>query len=236
MHCTLTQFQWTTCTYCINTTYLLSLDTIQCTSTTLHMYNLLDLCTTICCTTNLIRTLKCFLLFSCPCCVLGSLSCWKTQPPPIFNALTKGRRLLAKSYILVSSDHMTFSHASSGSSRWSLVDFRRAWTCAGLSRGTLCMLQDFIPWRCSVLLMVTVETVVPALFRSLTRSFRVVLGWSLNFLRIINTPRGEILHETPVRGTLTVIKSSHLYLYSAFKNTNCVKATAQYQNRKIVYR
>ncbi len=30
------------------------------------------------------------------------------------------------------------------------------------------------------------------------------------------------------------VKSSHLYLYSAFKNTNCVKATAQYQNRKIV--
>ncbi len=31
------------------------------------------------------------------------------------------------------------------------------------------------------------------------------------------------------------VKSSHLYLYSAFNNTNCVKATAQYQNRKIVY-
>ncbi len=29
-------------------------------------------------------------------------------------------------------------------------------------------------------------------------------------------------------------ESSHLYLYSAFNNTNCVKATAQYQNRKIV--
>ncbi len=28
--------------------------------------------------------------------------------------------------------------------------------------------------------------------------------------------------------------SSHFYLYSAFNNTNCVKATAQYQNRKIV--
>ncbi len=31
------------------------------------------------------------------------------------------------------------------------------------------------------------------------------------------------------------VKSSHLYLYSAFNNTNCVKAAAQYQNRKIVY-
>ncbi len=75
-----------------------------------------------------------------------------------------------------------------GSSRWSLANFRRAWTCAGLSRGTLRTLQDFNPWWCSVLLMVTIETVVPALFRSLTRSTRVVLGWSLTFLRIIDTP------------------------------------------------
>ncbi len=148
------------------------------------------------------RTLKCFLrshsLVTLAVC-LGSLSCWKTQPRPIFNALTEGRRLLTKillymapsilpsiwcsrpvpfaekhaqsmmfpppcftvgmaflglyssffflqtrrvefipkSYIFVSSDHMTFSHASSGSSRWSLANFRRAWTCAGLSRGTL---------------------------------------------------------------------------------------------------
>ncbi len=61
------------------------------------------------------------------------------------------------------------------SSRWSLANFRWAWTCAGLSRGILRALQDFNSWRCSVLLMVTVETVVPALFRSLTRSSRVVL-------------------------------------------------------------
>ncbi len=33
---------------------------------------------------------------------------------------------------------------------------------------------------------------------------------------------------------LSQVKSSHLYLYIAFNNTNCVKATAQYQNRKIV--
>ncbi len=31
------------------------------------------------------------------------------------------------------------------------------------------------------------------------------------------------------------LKTSHLYLYSAFNNTNCVKTTAQYRNRKIVY-
>ncbi len=208
---------------------------------------------------------------------LGSLSCWKTQPWPIFNALTEGRRLLAKisrymapsifpsircnrpvpfaekhpqsmmfpppcftvgmvflglyssfffletrrvefipkSYILVSSDHMTFSHASSGSCRWSLANFRRAWTCAGLSRGTLRTLQDFNPWRCSVLLMVTVETMIPALFRSLTRSSRVVLDWSLTFLRIIDIPRGKILHWAPVQGRLTVILNFFHFLITA---------------------
>ncbi len=30
-----------------------------------------------------------------------------------------------------------------------------------------------------------------------------------------------------------IVKSSHLYLYSAFNNTNCVKATSKYQNRKM---
>ncbi len=54
LHCTLTQFNWATRTHCTNTTYLLSLDTIQCTSTTLHMNNLLHLCTSICCSTNLL--------------------------------------------------------------------------------------------------------------------------------------------------------------------------------------
>ncbi len=54
MHCTLTftQFNWTTRTHCSNTTtYLLSLDTIQCRSMTLRiqlMYNLLHLCILFC--------------------------------------------------------------------------------------------------------------------------------------------------------------------------------------------
>ncbi len=59
MHCTLTQFNWTTHTHWTNTTYLLSLDTIQCTSTTLHMNNLLHLCTTICCTTICCKFIIC---------------------------------------------------------------------------------------------------------------------------------------------------------------------------------
>ncbi len=128
---------------------------------------------------------------------------------------TRRVEFIPKSYILVSSDHMNFSHPSSGSHRWSLANYRRARTCAGLSRGTLCTLQDFNPWRCSVLLMVTVETVVPALFRSLTRSSRVVLGWSLTFLRIIDTPWGEILHGAPVRGRLTVILNFLYFLIIA---------------------
>ncbi len=84
-----------------------------------------------------------------------------------------------------------------------------------LELGTLRALQDFNPWRCSALLMVTVETVVPALFRSLTRSSRVVLGWSLTFLRIIDAPRGEILHGAPVRGRLTVILNFFHFLIIA---------------------
>ncbi len=181
------------------------------------------------------RTLKCFLRshsFVARAVCLGSLSCWKTQPRFIFNALADGRRFslkisrymapfilsftqisrpgpfaekqpqsmmfpppcftvgmvffgcnsafcllqtrqvefLPKSYILVSSDHMTFSQSSSGSLKCSLANFRRAWTCTGLSRGTRLALQDLSPWRRSVLLMVAFVTLVPALCRSFTRS------------------------------------------------------------------
>ncbi len=179
------------------------------------------------------RTLKYFLRspsFVARAVCLGSLSCWKTQPRFIFNALADGRRFslkisrymapfilsftqisrpgpfaekqpqsmmfpplcftvgmlffgcnsaffllqtrqvefLSKSSILVSSDHMTFSQSSSGSSKCSLADFRRAWTCTGLSRGTRLALQDLSPWRRSVLLMVAFVTLVPALCRSFT--------------------------------------------------------------------
>ncbi len=184
------------------------------------------------------RTLKCFLRshsFIARAVCLGSLSCWKTQPRFIFNALADGRRFslkisrymapfilsftqnsrpgpfaekqpqsmmfpppcftvgmvffgcnsaffllqtrqvefLPQSSILVSSDHMTLSQSSSGSSKCSLANFRWAWTCTGLSRGTRLALQDLSPWRRSVLLMVAFVTLVPALCRSFTRSPRV---------------------------------------------------------------
>ncbi len=45
----------------------------------------------------------------------------------------------------------------------------------------------------------------------------------------------RLLHDLFVRrNEKSQVKSSHLYLYSAFNNTNCDKATAQYQNGKIV--
>ncbi len=114
---------------------------------------------------------------------------------------TRQVEFLPKSSILVSSDHMT----SSGSSKCSLANFRRAWTCTGLSRGTHLALQDLSPWRRSVLLMVAFVTLVPALCRSFTRSPRVVLGFLLTVLVIILTPRGEILRGAPDRGRLSVV-------------------------------
>ncbi len=100
---------------------------------------------------------------------------------------------------------MTFSQFSSGSSKCSLANFRRAWTCTGLSRGTRLALQDLSPWWRSVLLMVAFVTLVPALCRSFTRSPHVVLGFLLTVLVIILTPRDEILRGAPDRGRLSVV-------------------------------
>ena len=96
--------------------------------------------------------------------------------------------LMPNSSILVSSDHITFSQASSGSSRCSLINFRRA--CTGLLQqrkllilhGVVCYWWFFV---------------VPTAFRSLTSSSCVVLGWSLTFLIIIDIPQGEILRGAP---------------------------------------
>ncbi len=118
---------------------------------------------------------------------------------------TRQVELLPKSYILVSSDHMTFSQSSSGSSKCSLANFRRAWTCTGLSRGTQSGTAGFESLAGSVLLMVAFVTLVPALCRSFTSSPRVVLGFLLTVLVIILTPRGEILRGAPDRGRLSVV-------------------------------
>ncbi len=122
---------------------------------------------------------------------------------------TRQVEILPKSSILVSSDHMTFSQSSSESSKCSLANFRRAWTCTGLSRGTRLARQDLSPWRRSVLLMVVFVTLVPALCRLFTRCVvhteGVVLGFLLTVLVIILTPRGEILCGAPDRGRLSVV-------------------------------
>ncbi len=68
--------------------------------------------------------------------VIGSI-----PPPPNMRV-----ELIPKSWTLVSFDHNTFTQFSSES----LANFRQACICAFLSRGTLKVLQDFSPSRCSV--------------------------------------------------------------------------------------
>ncbi len=74
-----------------------------------------------------------------------------------------------------------------------------------LEQGNLRVLQDFSPSRRSVLSIVFLVSMVPAALRSLTRSSRVVQGWFLTVLMIIETPRGEILHGAPDRWRLIAI-------------------------------
>ncbi len=113
-----------------------------------------------------------------------------------FHLLQKWRvELMPKSLNLVSSDHKTFIKFSSESFRCSLANFRRACTCAFLSRGTLRALED-----CNCFL----GDYGPSCL-AITRSSCVVLGWFLTILMIIETPRGEILHGAPDRRRLTVI-------------------------------
>src|SRR4029434_1411822 len=64
-----------------------------------------------------------------------------------FPLQTRRVKLMPKSLILVSSDHITFSQSSLESFKCSLANFRRPCTCASLSRGTLRVLQFFKPLR-----------------------------------------------------------------------------------------
>ncbi len=101
---------------------------------------------------------------------------------------------------------MTFSQSSSGSSKCSLANFRRAWTCYWLKqRDTSGTAGFWSPWRRSVLLMVAFVTLVPALCRSFTRSPRVVLAFLLTVLVIILTPRGWDLAWSPRSREISVV-------------------------------
>ncbi len=90
--------------------------------------------------------------------------------------------LMSKSWILVSSDHNTFT--------------QNHWQFKALMISVL---------HGVVLPIVFLVTMVPAALRSLTRSSRVVLDWFLTVLMIIETPRCAILHGAPVQGRLIVI-------------------------------
>ena len=110
-------------------------------------------------------------------------------------------KLMPNSYILVSSDHITFSQAPPDNPGvlWQTSDGP---VHVPSSAEEPCAQQYFNPSRCSVLLMVLFVTVVQTAFRSLTSSSCVVLGWSITFLIIIEIPRGEILHGAPDWGRL----------------------------------
>ncbi len=56
---------------------------------------------------------------------------------------TRRVEFIPKSSIFVSSDHMTFSHASSESSRWSLANFRRGLDMCWLQQGDLARAAGF---------------------------------------------------------------------------------------------
>ncbi len=83
---------------------------------------------------------------------------------------------------------------------WVIANFRRACTCAFLSRGTLRVLQDFSPSQRSVLPIVFLVTVVPAAFRSLSRSSCVILGWFLTVLMIIELHKVRSCMEPQTEG------------------------------------
>ncbi len=103
--------------------------------------------------------------------------------------------LMSKSWILVSSDHNTFT--------------QNHWQFKALMISVL---------HGVVLPIVFLLTMVPATLRSLTRSSHLVLDWFLTVLMIIETPRGEILHGAPVRGRYF---SYFVFLPFANNRTNC---------------
>ncbi len=138
--------------------------------------------------------------------VLGVIS--SIPPPP-----NTASWVDAKELILVSSDHNTFTQFSSES----LADFRRACTCAFLSRGTLgrCRISVFTGVVCYQLFSWWLWSQLPW---DHWQILPCSSGWFLTVLMIIETVRGEILHGAPDRGTLTVICVSSPF---ANNHTNC---------------
>ena len=99
---------------------------------------------------------------------------------PFFSLQTWWVNVMPKNSILVSSDHSTFSQPSSESSRCLFANFRWAYTCAFLSRGTLRALHDFSPlWRvanghlgdCGPSCLEIINKFLPCSFRSFPHFF-----------------------------------------------------------------
>ncbi len=142
------------------------------------------------------------MMFPPPCFTLGMVFFGCNSA--FFLLQTRQVEFLPKSYILVASDHMIlpilFWIIQMLSSKLQ-TGLDMYWLKQGDTSGT----AGLSPWRRSVLLMVALCTLVPALCRSFTRSPRVVLGFLLTVLVIILTPRGEILRGAPDRGRLSVV-------------------------------
>ncbi len=113
-----------------------------------------------------------------------------------------------------------------------MTNFRRACTCAFLSRGTFRALQDFSPSRCSVLPIVFLVTMVPAALRSLTRSSRCSSGL---------IPRRSHDHWNSTRWDLAwsprprEIDSYFVFLPFANNHTNCCHLTKLLANGLVAH-
>ncbi len=104
---------------------------------------------------------------------------------------------LPKSSILVSSDHMTFSQSSSGSSKCSLGKLQPGLDMYWLKQGDTSGTAGFESLAAQCVTDGSLVTLVPALCRSFTRSPRVVLGFLFTVLVIILTPTGWDLAWSP---------------------------------------
>lgn len=155
-----------------------------------------------CCPVPFAETYSQSMRFPFPCCTTGMVLTFLCPPNTTSGVNTK-------TLILVPSEHITLTHASSASSKWSLAVLRRAYTRTDSNRGSFCAMHDFKTmtalcstkgnlWNCG---------------RSPIRVIDQLL--SCSFLTISDTQRGEILHVAPVCIWLTVIFISLHFLTTA---------------------
>lgn len=139
-----------------------------------------------------------------PSCFTVGMVIWQCNSTFIF-LHTQWVKFVQGNVALVSSDQMIFSQSSFGSSMISLANFRWAWRCTCLSRGTPLALQDLNPPLCSVILMVAFLPLASALCSSFIRSHIVVLRFFLTAFIIILTLAGWNLVWGPSSRAITSI-------------------------------